>query len=43
MSENAVYIPADADFVPAGEERKVLASSETVTGSKNDMRKRFFA
>jgi oligopeptide transport system permease protein len=43
MAENVIYTPQDTDFVPAAKERKELTSSETVTGSKNDMRKRFFA
>lgn len=43
MAENAIYIPQDSDFVPASEDHKKLTSSEAVTGSKNDMRKRFFA
>ena len=43
MTENAVYTPQDADFVPAAKERRDLTASETVTGSRHDMRKRFFA
>ena len=43
MSENVIYTPQDADFVPAAKEHRDLTASEAVTGSKHDMRKRFFA
>ncbi|MBR6100919.1 MAG: ABC transporter permease [Ruminococcus sp.] len=43
MTDTAVYTPTEQDFVPAPPELKETASSEAVTGSKNDMRKRFFA
>ena len=43
MEKTAVYVPKDEDFVPAPAELKESSSAETVTGSKHDMRKRFFA
>ncbi|MBQ7187034.1 MAG: ABC transporter permease [Ruminococcus sp.] len=43
MSENVIYTLQDADFVPAAKEHRDLTASEAVTGSKHDMRKRFFA
>ena len=46
ITETAVtekYIPTEEDFVPAPPELRESISAETVTGSKSDMRKRFFA
>ncbi len=43
MTDTAIYTPQDTDFVPAPAEFKNTADREAVTGSRNDMRKRFFA